>query len=74
MVTLINDDVWEIIKTLGFAFCVGWVPFVIFEIYIPAVDELVRYEMKCNEMGGFVYSEQNKEKICISRESIIIVQ
>jgi len=67
-----NDDLFEIAKVLGFALFVTWIPFSIFEIYIPAVEKKVRYEEKCEALGGFVYEKQNEETRCTKKDYITI--
>jgi len=68
-----EDDVLEMFKLFAFAIVVTWIPFSIFEIYIPFVDKEIAYQKKCEEKGGFVYSEQNHEKICIRKDYVIVI-
>jgi hypothetical protein len=65
-------DNWELFKPLVFAAVITWIPFSIFEIYIPYVEKEVRYQVTCEAKGGFVYQRQNEEKRCIKKDYIII--
>jgi len=67
-----NDDLWEIGKIFLFAAFVTWVPFAFFEIHQPFVEKQERYRTACEEKGGFVYSRQNEETKCISKDHIIL--
>lgn len=67
-----ENDLAEIAKILGFALFVTWIPFSIFEIYIPAVEKKIRYEEECKAKGGFVFEQQNEETRCIKVDYITI--
>lgn len=67
-----ENDLEEIAKVFLFAIIVTFIPFYIFEIYIPYIEKMKFYEQKCESAGGFVYEKQNEVKRCIKKDYIII--
>lgn len=68
-----NNDLVEILYVFLLAGLITWIPFFLIEVYSPAVDKMIKYEQDCKDRGGFVFNEQNKEKICIKEDYIVIL-
>lgn len=63
---------WSTLSPLIFAAVITWIPFYIFEIFIPYLEEKTAYKEFCEKSGGFVYEAQNEGRKCIKKDFIII--
>ena len=67
-----NKESGSAITPVAVATLFTWTLFYIFEVFIPYVDVANEFEHECDRLGGFVANFQNKEKVCIKKDIILI--
>ena len=67
-----NKDSGSAITPIAIAALFTWTLFYAFEVFIPYVNETKEFDNRCDRLGGFVANFQNKEKVCIKKDIILI--